>query len=149
MNHSELRRLYNSSKNKCCKCGCNLEDVNGKLGSVFVLDTDGNFYCMNCDSEFEEGDERIYDINLYPKVRVDLTCSENYHHIFYVYGDREEIKEVLQDTRRLVDIWLNDEEGFIPDEYDWCACDEDFYMQSLYNNFEVEDDADDYLLYQF
>ena len=61
----ELDRLYNSSKNYCCKCGCALEDINDQLGSVFVLDKRGNFYCMDCDIEFEDGDERIYEPDLY------------------------------------------------------------------------------------
>lgn len=60
-----LTDLYNSNKNHCCKCGCQLESVEGiPLGSVFVLDYSGKFYCMNCDSEFEEYDERIFEADL-------------------------------------------------------------------------------------
>ncbi len=61
LSEEELKALYNSSVNHCCKCGCRLEDANGRLGSVFVLDKKGNFYCMNCDGDFEDVDDRIYD----------------------------------------------------------------------------------------
>lgn len=57
---SKLSELYNIHKAYCCKCGCKLESVL-PLGSVFVLDKDGNYYCINCDEEFEDGDERIYE----------------------------------------------------------------------------------------
>lgn len=61
----ELLALYNSKKGVCCKCGCTLEDNNGQLGSVFVLDRAGNFYCTNCDGEFEDGDENIFEAEFY------------------------------------------------------------------------------------
>ena len=58
----ELHRLYHTYKNKCCVCGTSLNSAEGvPLGSVFVLDVYGNFYCTECDYEFEDGDERIYD----------------------------------------------------------------------------------------
>lgn len=62
---AELKRLYNGHKNICCKCGCSLSSAPDiPLGSVFVLDRQGRFYCMDCDGDFEDGDERIYDIEL-------------------------------------------------------------------------------------
>ena len=63
---STLKKLYNSNKATCCKCRCALQTTPGfPIGSVFVLDLDGNFYCMGCDAEFEDGDERIFDEDLY------------------------------------------------------------------------------------
>ena len=56
-----LHKLYHRQKSKCCKCGCILESASAPLGSVFVMDKGGNFYCTNCDYIFEDGDERIYD----------------------------------------------------------------------------------------
>lgn len=54
MEIKDLLKLYHSHKANCCSCGCSLES-NSSLGSVFVLDYDGNFYCMNYDNIFEEG----------------------------------------------------------------------------------------------
>lgn len=65
MEIKDLLKLYHSSRNKCCKCGCTLEDFNGELGSVFILDYDGNFYCMDCDKEFEEYDDRIFEAEFF------------------------------------------------------------------------------------
>lgn len=57
-----LKKLYRQSKSRCCKCGCSLETVPGfPLGTMFVLDKSGNYYCSNCDVIFEDGDSRIYD----------------------------------------------------------------------------------------
>lgn len=62
MTYEELYHKYYSTRSNCCKCGCELQDVSGiGLGAIFVLDKDGNFYCMGCDSEFEDGDERIFE----------------------------------------------------------------------------------------
>lgn len=58
-----LTKLYRSAKGNCCKCGCALEDNTGNgLGSVFVLDRNGNFYCARCDWDFSEYDERIFEL---------------------------------------------------------------------------------------
>lgn len=58
----QLKELWHSHKANCCKCGCELEDTNGcGLGEFFVLDKNGNFYCIDCDDEFEDGDERIFE----------------------------------------------------------------------------------------
>lgn len=65
MGIKDLLNLYHSHENVCCKCGCALEDVNGELGSVFVMDYGGNFYCMDCDKEFKDGDERIFEAEFY------------------------------------------------------------------------------------
>ena len=35
------------------------------LGSIFVLDYDGNFYCINCDNIFDDVDERIFEAEFY------------------------------------------------------------------------------------
>lgn len=71
----ELNALYFSDKAECCRCGCHLEDNTGNgIGSVFVLDKHGRFYCMNCDSDFEDGDERIFDSDLYPEEE----CGRDY-----------------------------------------------------------------------
>jgi hypothetical protein len=60
-----LKELYYSKRNQCCKCGCFLETADGiPLGSVFVLDMAGKFYCTNCDNEFDNYDERIYDADV-------------------------------------------------------------------------------------
>lgn len=59
--NAELRRLYYSDTARCCKCGTALSDANGMVGSVFVMDKEGNFYCTNCDGDFEDGDERIFE----------------------------------------------------------------------------------------
>ena len=64
MEIKKLKQLYNTHKAICCKCGCSLES-SMPLGSVFILDINGNFYCTNCDKEFDDIDDRIYDENLY------------------------------------------------------------------------------------
>ena len=65
MKTKELYELYFSRKNNCCICGCELEDNTGcGLGSVFVLDNDGNFYCMDHDTHFEDYDERIFEADI-------------------------------------------------------------------------------------
>lgn len=61
MNEDELIRLYHSHKANCCKCGCYLES-DFDLGSIFVLDYDGNFYCTNCDNIFDDIDDRIFEL---------------------------------------------------------------------------------------
>lgn len=62
MNKNKLVKLFYSKKNICCKCGWILVDNTGLgLGSSFILDTEGNFYCTNCDGEFVDGDERIFE----------------------------------------------------------------------------------------
>ena len=61
-----LKERYNSTKGVCAHCGCSLESWCGSpLGSVFVMDKEGNFYCANCEIFiFEDGDERIYEPDL-------------------------------------------------------------------------------------
>lgn len=57
----ELADLYNSHHDNCCKCGVDLLSCpEHPLGDFFVMDNDGNFYCMACDAIFEDVDERIY-----------------------------------------------------------------------------------------
>lgn len=60
----DLIRLWNLDRSKCCKCGITLESWNGPLGQYFVLDKNGNYYCMGCDHIFEEGDHRIFELDL-------------------------------------------------------------------------------------
>ncbi len=68
MKIKELKELYLSHKAHCCKCGCSIEDWSGYgLGAIFVLDKQGKFYCTNCDHEFSDFDERIFEIDLYPE----------------------------------------------------------------------------------
>ena len=63
MTFNELQIKYNSHKAVCSVCGKSLEtsEEAGPIGQYFVLDKNGNFYCSDCDSEFEDGDERIFD----------------------------------------------------------------------------------------
>lgn len=63
MTFNELQEKYNSHKAVCSVCGKSLEtsEEAGPIGQYFVLDKNGNFYCTDCDSEFEDGDERIFD----------------------------------------------------------------------------------------
>lgn len=57
-----LEILYHSHKANCCKCGCTLSVyADEALGDYFVLDINGNFYCMNCDYIFDKVDDRIYN----------------------------------------------------------------------------------------
>ena len=66
MEIKDLLKLYHSHKGNCCRCGCELCDNTGfGLGSVFVLDYDGNFYCANCDGEFIDNDARIFEAEFY------------------------------------------------------------------------------------
>lgn len=64
MRVKKLLKLYHSHKAQCCKCGCTLESVQD-LGSVFVLDYKGKFYCMNCDIVFNDVDARIFEAEFY------------------------------------------------------------------------------------
>ena len=64
MEINKLLELYHSHKANCCKCGCYLES-DFDLGSIFVLDYDGNFYCINCDNIFDDEDERIFEAEFY------------------------------------------------------------------------------------
>lgn len=63
MTYNELKEKYNSHKANCAVCGKTLEtsDAAGALGQYFVLDKEGNFYCADCDIDFEDGDDRIFD----------------------------------------------------------------------------------------
>lgn len=67
MDIDQLLDLYHSHRADCCKCGCYLES-DFDLGSIFVLDYDGNFYCMNCDSIFDDVDDRIFEAEFYEDV---------------------------------------------------------------------------------
>lgn len=64
MDIDQLLDLYHSHRADCCKCGCYLES-DFDLGSIFVLDYDGNFYCMNCDNIFDDVDDRIFEAEFY------------------------------------------------------------------------------------
>lgn len=64
MDIDQLLDLYHSHRAECCKCGCYLES-DFDLGSIFVLDYDGNFYCMNCDNIFDDVDDRIFEAEFY------------------------------------------------------------------------------------
>ena len=64
MDIDQLLDLYHSHRAECCKCGCYLES-DFDIGSIFVLDYDGNFYCMNCDNIFDDVDDRIFEAEFY------------------------------------------------------------------------------------
>lgn len=64
MDIDQLLDLYHLHRAECCKCGCYLES-DFDLGSIFVLDYDGNFYCMNCDNIFDDVDDRIFEAWFY------------------------------------------------------------------------------------
>ena len=53
-------RYQNILKEHCHCCGIFLEAHGEPLSNYYVMDTHGYFYCMNCDSMFSDGDERIY-----------------------------------------------------------------------------------------
>ena len=67
MDIDKLLDLYHSHRADCCKCGCYLES-DFDLVSIFVLDYDGNFYCMNCDNIFYDVDDRIFEAEFYEDV---------------------------------------------------------------------------------
>lgn len=62
MNTIIFKGKYNSTGDVCCKCGMVLLSTNtgNPLGNYFIMDKDGNFYCADCDSQFEDNDKRIY-----------------------------------------------------------------------------------------
>ncbi len=59
----DLMERYNCHKAYCRECGRFLTSAQ-PLGSVFVMDTNGDFYCSFCDDEFEDGDDRIFEPDL-------------------------------------------------------------------------------------
>lgn len=61
MTRQELIDKYNSTGDVCCKCGQVLLSTGNALGDYFVMDKDGQFYCTECDNEFEDGDENIFN----------------------------------------------------------------------------------------
>ena len=64
MDKSILFQMANQHRADCCKCGCYLESKYAPIAAVFVMDKQGNFYCTDCDGEFEDGDERIFDLDI-------------------------------------------------------------------------------------
>ena len=61
VNRAYLRSRYqNTFKENCHCCGIFLEAHGEPLSNYYIMDTHGCFYCMNCDSMFRDGDERIY-----------------------------------------------------------------------------------------
>jgi hypothetical protein len=76
MTFNELQEKYNSHKAVCVVCGKSLETSQeaGPLGQYFVMDKDGNFYCTDCDIDFEDGDDRIFDP--YEECLDDCTLEE-------------------------------------------------------------------------
>lgn len=61
MTHQELIDKYNSTKGHCHCCGQVLMTAGNALGDFFVMDKEGHFYCTECDTDFEDGDERIFN----------------------------------------------------------------------------------------
>ena len=73
MIYKELLEKYNSRKAKCAVCGKTLTTFDDEpLGLYFVLDKNGNFYCTDCDSEFEDYDSRIFDVSKKPVEEYDI-----------------------------------------------------------------------------
>lgn len=65
MFESELIDKYYSKEDICCRCGTHLIDHCGcGLGYTFIMDWEGRFYCTECDHDFEQGDERIFEPDL-------------------------------------------------------------------------------------
>lgn len=57
-----LKRRYKSTWGNCCKCGCRLETFDMvPLGLIYKMDKKGKFYCLKCETIFEEKDERLYE----------------------------------------------------------------------------------------
>ena len=61
MNRAELLSRYHTKHAQCCQCGTDLYSRGISLGYFFVLDYEGNFYCADCDQQFIDGDERIFE----------------------------------------------------------------------------------------
>lgn len=57
---AELLKKYHSRFGHCCKCGATLSSTIS-MGYFFIMDYNGNFYCTECDKEFLDGDERIFE----------------------------------------------------------------------------------------
>lgn len=56
-----LMKLYRSTKGHCALCGITLYSNFGEpLGRYFMMDKQGQFYCIHCDDIFDDFDERIY-----------------------------------------------------------------------------------------
>lgn len=90
------------------------------------------------------------------KIKLDLYTDDDsyrdcyYHNIIYVYGEKEEIKKVLDKTREYVWLFHDEEYDKIPKEYSKCEYDEEFYLTALKNNFKVEfEQYDEELEYYF
>ena len=66
MTKAELMKRYNTQNGECCECGCVLT-ASSYLGQFFVMDYNGNFYCTECEDKFEDGDERIFEPDLFDK----------------------------------------------------------------------------------
>ena len=60
MTRIELLKKYHSRFGHCCKCGATLSSTIS-MCYFFIMDYNGNFYCTECDKEFLEGDERIFE----------------------------------------------------------------------------------------
>jgi hypothetical protein len=63
MSKTAFLKKYHSRFDHCCKCGAALS-ATISLGYFFVMDYNGNFYCTECDKEFIDGDERIFEPDL-------------------------------------------------------------------------------------
>lgn len=79
MDKRELLYRANQHEAGCCKCGCHLVSAYAPLAAVFIMDREGNFYCADCDDEFEWGDERIFDLDLEGEDQVECEfCGKEY-----------------------------------------------------------------------
>ena len=109
----ELREKYNSTSGKCCQCGMQLLTTGEPMGHFFVMDKEGNFYCANCDSIFEDGDERIYEpVEVKHEILPSLWVGDLKDALALQYGDDfiEEVGELRQflfDDRFMNDVYVS------------------------------------------
>lgn len=110
MTREELLHRANGHKADCCKCGCYLTSKCAPIAAVFVMDREGNFYCTECDAEFEDGDERIFDLDIegedlmecefcgleYPESEVESTS-------FFGFYCRHCLELVLHEAQEAID----------------------------------------------
>jgi hypothetical protein len=68
MDKITLMHLATQKRATCCKCGRHLESEHEPLAVFFVMDKQGKFYCTDCDVEFKDGDERIFELDLEEEV---------------------------------------------------------------------------------
>ena len=110
MRREELLRRANSHQAFCCNCESVLLSTYAPIAAVFIMDKKGNFYCKDCDSEFVDGDERIFDLDIecedqmecefcgkeFPESEVESTS-------FFGFYCRHCLELVLHETQLAID----------------------------------------------